>query len=320
MKTIVKFLIATLLAVGSFGTIAQAQTAPSYKKVWWNPNQNGMGTFCDQQTSVTAAGQSTEVMFCSWFHYTPAKQPTFMIFSGALTKDSLGRDVLVAPLVRASGTAPVNFDQTQTLASAAGTMKLTFNSIASATFEYSFDGQSGILSWVPQIFAGDAMALKYTDKVFAVWTGGYPFAVTKTGVTKVVNKTSYTAGALPLFQCALGYPQLADGKVLTQCTNAVATASTPAGTRVVSYINPLTNEHFDYTGTVPSNVVWRAFENNADKPEWAAKARVSGGWYYTPFDAAWVLNFQPDVGTSFAVKAGTFLGDGTIKVMVSYTN
>ena len=162
--------------------------------------------------------------------------------------------------------------------------------------------------------------LKYTDKVIAIWNGGYPYLVNKTGMVKVINKTQYQAGFIPLGICDLGYPQLTDGKVLSRCTNAVATPSTPALTRVISYIDPIKGEMYDFTGTVPTNVVWRSFENNADKPEWGAKARVSDGWYYVLFNSDWILNFQPDSGAVTTVKAGTFLGDGNINILIAYSN
>jgi hypothetical protein len=155
---------------------------------------------------------------------------------------------------------------------------------------------------------------------YVIWTGNYPYQVTKTGVTKVVNKTQFQAGALPLYSCALGLQPLADGKVLTQCRNAIAVNGIPAATLVVTYINRSTGEMLDYSGTVPSNMVWVLSANNADKPEWGAKARVAGGWYYTKYNETSVLRFQSDSGDSFVVKQGTFAADGDIKVIVSYSN
>ncbi len=155
---------------------------------------------------------------------------------------------------------------------------------------------------------------------YAIWTGNYPHIVTKTGVTKVVNKTQFQLGAFPLYNCALGLQPLADGKVLSQCRNAVAVNGIPAGTLVVTYINRVTGEMLDYNGAVPSNMVWVLSTNNADKPEWEAKARVAGGWYYTKYNETSVLRFQSDSGDSFVVKQGTFTTDGDIKTMISYTN
>ena len=312
MKTILKIVTALLCTFVFTG----AQSASlSYKKVWWDPAQNGMGTFCDQQTSVTAGGVSSEILFCAWFHYTPGNQPTFLIFSGTLVKDSLGRDSLSGQLVRASSNQPMGYDPSKFVVTTPGTFTITFNSESSARFVYSFEGQSGTLNWVPQIFAIDATALHYTEKVIAI-KGGYPFMVAKTGAVKVINKTQYLAGFIPLGLCEYGYPQLTDGKVLTRCTNAVATASTPANSRVVSYINPVTGEMFDYTGTVPSNTVWRSVVNNADKPEWGAKARVSDGWFFTPFNATSNLKFQTDTGIITDIQSG---GD-SFNVMDTFSN
>ena len=121
---------------------------------------------------------------------------------------------------------------------------------------------------------------------------------------------------MPLFNCEIASLPLTDGKELTRCTNAVATASTPALTRVVSYVNPVTGEQFDYTGAVPANIVWKSVENNADKPEWSAKARISDGWFFTPFNATSNLRFQADNGTITNIESG---GD-SIQVMVTLNN
>jgi hypothetical protein len=156
----------------------------------------------------------------------------------------------------------------------------------------------------------------YTDKVIAIKDGGYPYMVTKTGAVKVVNKTQYQLGFIPLSICDLGYPQLTDGKVLTRCSNAVATASTPALTRVITYINPVTGENYDYTGTVPANIVWHSVDSNADKPEWSAKARVIDGWFFTPYNATTNLRFQADTGVITNIQSG---GD-PFNVMLTYNN
>jgi hypothetical protein len=312
VKTILK-IVTTLLCAFVFTTAHSASLF--YKKTWWDPNQNGMGTFCDPQTSVTVGGVSSEIIFCAWFHYTPGSQPTFLTFSGTLAKDSLGRDTLSGPLVRTNSSQPMGYDPSRFVVTTPGTFTITFNSETSAKFVYSFEGQSGTLNWVPQIFATDATALHYTEKVISIKVG-YPHMVTKTGTVKVVNKTQYQAGAIPLGICEYGYPQLTDGKVLTRCTNAVATASTPALTRVISYVNPVTGEQFDFTGTVPANIVWRSVENNTNKPEWGAKARVSDGWYFTPANATSNLKFQPDTGAITDIENVV----GSIQVMDTFTN
>ena len=101
--------------------------------------------------------------------------------------------------------------------------------------------------------AADAI-LSYTEKTYALWTGAYPYAVTNTGVTPVVNKTKYTFGARPLSKCAIMDPSFTarmKGKVLTECQASDGTG------RHVLYIDPSKNEIYEYSGTVPTDVVWQ---------------------------------------------------------------
>lgn len=251
MKTSVKLLVAVLCAC--VFTTAHAQ----YKKVWWDPNQNGMGAFLDQQSNITASGFKQEIIFGAWFHYKTTTDATWLAFSCTLAKDSLGRDGCTDVFFAGNGMPPVGYDSKQLRITTVGTMHIVFNSSTSATFdfEYTLPGQArqaGTLNWVPQLFGN---VLSYSDKVIAKGNGGYPHMVTKTGAVKVVNKTQYQAGFLPLFNCELGYPQLTDGRVLTRCSNAVATLSTPARTRVITYIDPIKGELYEYAGTVPANII-----------------------------------------------------------------
>ena len=59
-----KLIVAMLCAFAFTPTHAQ------YGKLWWNPNQNGMGTPIEQQRSVSVTGVMQEVIFGVWFHYT----------------------------------------------------------------------------------------------------------------------------------------------------------------------------------------------------------------------------------------------------------
>ena len=157
MKTILKLVVAALCAF-VFST-AHAQ----YGKLWWNPDQNGMGTPIEQQTRVSAAGIRQEIIFGVWFHYTQTGEPTWLAFSCGLVKDSLGRDGCADVLFQVKGSPPVAYDPNRFQATTVGTMQIVFNSSASATFSYDFTltgqaRQSGVLNWVPQIFAVDATA------------------------------------------------------------------------------------------------------------------------------------------------------------------
>lgn len=180
--------------------------------------------------------------------------------------------------------------------------------------------------------------LHYTEKVYALWTGGYPYAVTKTGVAKVVNTTPYTQGFYPLGNCWLAEKPLADGKVLVDCQDAMTL------NRHLLYIDPTTDQLHEYetapqvwdtTPTTPGRVcgwcniysypagtVWHDVQDyDPAYPTWGPKVKVSDGWYFTPGTATWVLNFQADAtGLVTTVKAGTFAGDGNIALLMSYSN
>lgn len=163
--------------------------------------------------------------------------------------------------------------------------------------------------------------LRYADKTYAIWTYAYPYAVTKTGVTKVVNKTSYpllAGNVYSLSKCWLPEKALADGKVLVNCQEPIG------NTRKVFYIDPTKEEMYDYAGAVPTDIVWHDVTPvNAvlQQPSWGSQAKVTSGWFYTVGTSTWVLWFLDDkTGTSAIVKAGTLQADGNINYMNSYTN
>ncbi|MHB1591989.1 MAG: hypothetical protein ACYCTW_10720 [Sulfuricella sp.] len=150
---------------------------------------------------------------------------------------------------------------------------------------------------------------------------GYPYAVTKTGVTKVVNKTQYTTGYAPLSNCWLMDPSFlsqTNGKVLTDCQDAVG------GGRHVLYIDPTKDELYEYPGTVPTGIIWHdvtPYDLVRHQSGWDSQAQVTDGWYYTPMTGNWVLYFlDNNTGASTTVKAGTFQVDGNIDYLVTYTN
>ena len=106
VKTITKFCLAVFFTVVS--TMASAQ---QYNKLWWDPNQNGMGTPITHQISVLPDGTKQDVIFGVWFHYTPVGDATWLTFTcNPLVKDSLGRDSCTGPLARVRGSQPMGYD------------------------------------------------------------------------------------------------------------------------------------------------------------------------------------------------------------------
>ncbi|MBZ0092147.1 MAG: hypothetical protein K8F27_08000 [Sulfuricellaceae bacterium] len=181
-----------------------------------------------------------------------------------------------------------------------------------------------------------APVLHYTDKVYALWTGAYPFAVTKTSVTMVVNKTSI-AGIAPYINCWMAEKPLPDGKVLADCQDVVTY------NRHLLYIDPTTDELHEYetapqvwdtTPTTPGRVcgwcniysypagtTWLEVQDYDPVHQWDAYAKVADGWFFATDANNTVLNFQSDAtGAVTVVKAGTFSVDGTIMLLVSYSN
>ena len=312
MKKILNFVVVIFLAFCS-GMMTVVHAAQNYSGVWWEPiKNNGMGLFCFQQTEVTVGGVSSEVIFCSWFHYTPSNQSTFMVFSGTLTKDSLGRDVIAASLIRPKGTPPLGYDASQLTYTVPGNVKMTFNNASSATFEYSFDGQAGVLNMIPEVFASDKRVMSYTDKVYTLYVGGYPYAVTKTGVTKVVNKTSFTTGFFPLFNCALYEVPIETGIIPLQCTVA------SDNIRRMFYINPLTEELFQYTGSFAFDSTklhdvgfGTATPYGINVGHSGEYAEVADGIYWGPVRSDQKLRFSPKVANGYDFNTVTIIATGT---------
>ena len=163
------------------------------------------------------------------------------------------------------------------------------------------------------------VVLHYTDKVYALWKYGLPFVVTKTGVTKVVNKTSFPVPSgynYSLNGCELADKPLANGWILTRCWDGATV------TLQTFYIDPNKDEMYDYTGTVPADTVWhRVASIDPVTPTWGAKAKVADGWYFTAFDNSWVLKFQADAtGAVTVIKEGTFAADGNLLLLMTYNN
>lgn len=134
----------------------------------------------------------------------------------------------------------------------------------------------------------------------------YVSLVTKTGITRVANKT--TAAVSPS-DCWIAHIRLTDGKILAKCQDGVTN-----GGRVF-YIDSSNNELRDYTGFVPSGITWLFITlPSTDKPEWGARARVADGWYFTSSNAPRVLKFQNDAGLISTVLEG----DASFRVLRSF--
>jgi hypothetical protein len=142
--------------------------------------------------------------------------------------------------------------------------------------------------------------------------GGSPFLVTKSGITPVVNKTSFTVGVYPLGNCWLAQAALPDGKILASCLDALNLV------RRTLYIDSSKNELYEYSGVVPAEIKWLdTTPFDSLKPEWSAKARVVGGWYHTTSSTTWNILFQNDSGLVSTIHIGDFRSN--VKVLQSYT-
>jgi hypothetical protein len=202
-------------------------------------------------------------------------------------------------------------------------VKLVFANIGAATLTYTVDGKQ--VSKQIERFSFAPEALRYTEKVYVIWTGAYPFYVEKKAdgtytVEKVKNMTQYQ-GTFPLLNCWMYVRAMVDGKVLVSCIAAADNI------RHALYVDPNTQELREYSGKVPAMVAgaldpgWidvQAFDPTT--PAWGRKARVADGWYYAPSGATWTLMFQKDSGQTITVKSGTFSGDGGINAILSYSN
>jgi hypothetical protein len=178
----------------------------------------------------------------------------------------------------------------------------------------------------------NTQALRYTGKVYALWTDKYPFVITRTDAARVKNVTRWNGLGNDLFNCLIANYALSDGKILALCKDLAELKYR------VLYINPLKNEFYEYVGELPANLHYTIRADgfiSADDlgngwgdvqkfdpttPTWGARAQVADGWYFTPNDQAWVLKFQDNAGAVSTLKAGTFEKEGNLFLMISYNN
>ena len=199
---------------------------------------------------------------------------------------------------------------------------------AGNSVHYTLDFKTANLSCTaPKVVSSDGTAcvdavLHYTEKVYAIWTMGYPYAVTKTGVTKVPNHTSWNSSSYyaPLANCGMAldtaYLSQTGGKILVSCQAA------PTGDRHIFYIDPSRNDGlYDYTGPVPAGIVWTYVTPiHTDHLGWGSYVKVSNGYFFVYDYESWVLNFQDNAGIVSTIKAGTFDADGNIDLLAVYSN
>ena len=180
-----------------------------------------------------------------------------------------------------------------------------------------------------------AQVLRYTDKVYALWTDKYPYAVTRTGVTKVKNMTQWNGLGKDLFLCFIANHPLADGKILTLCKDL-------AGLKWhLLYIDPTKDELREYSATPPADLVYVVSPEggilaaglgtswlDVDKPttahpQWNSFAKVSDGYYFVEaFSSGGTIKFIGNDGVVSIVADRDPLvnGNGTIQVMWGYNN
>ena len=143
-------------------------------------------------------------------------------------------------------------------------------------------------------------ALRYSDKVYAIWTGGQLFSVTKTAVTLLTNRTQYTSGGFPLWNCWLPKPTvgiLADGTVRAACQDAITLR------RHYLKVNPIEQAVYEYAGPIPASL---QCTENPDK-SWTC-----------PSNTAWVdVQRQVPVGAPVGSALGTAISDGWFHNLVS---
>lgn len=160
-------------------------------------------------------------------------------------------------------------------------------------------------------------ALRYTDKVVALWTDGYPFVVGLNGSSYVLTRLTNLTGK-QLGSCGAAQKPLTDGHVLVECT----TIGAPQFERMAYSTDLPAGTLSAFAGTVPADISFTAVEQNSTQPVAnTTSAHVVGGWYYADPNARWRMLFRNDSnGAVVVVKEGTFAADGTIKVIRAYSN
>ena len=127
---LVCYLTAVILVLALSGSAAAVTS--NYQEWRWNPSLNGMGW---------NVGQQDGTVFMAWYHYDTARRPTFLYMAG-----TLNNNLVTGTLFRSNGPPPQNYNPSSFGNVAVGNASLRFTGPNSATFSYSFDAQSGIIT------------------------------------------------------------------------------------------------------------------------------------------------------------------------------
>ena len=168
----------------------------------------------------------------------------------------------------------------------------------------------------------------YTDKVYALWTEKYPYAVTKTTVTRVENMT----GRPRIAFCLIANRAELSGIILVLCKDFDAL------TWNVFYIDPLAETLHEYKGALRPDLAFTPTENgnrvyltkdtgwidlglpDQTFPEWLTYAAVENGWYFVTVSNMMSLRFQDRSGITTIVKDGEFWTTGTVRTLSAYSS
>ena len=171
------------------------------------------------------------------------------------------------------------------------------------------------LTYIDQLVNLITPVMPDANKAYAMWDGGFPYVITKTTKVPVQNRTRFE-GNFPFFSCGAlpaGVKQ-DDGSILIRCRAWVD------GQLYVVRLDPATDALYDFTGQVPSDAVFMAYEENSTQPVPGTTAcHANGGWYYADSSTRLQVLFQADAGgTPVVVAIGTFADNGTVGVLRCY--
>lgn len=310
--------LATLAALAFLPATASAYTIDTsvsgiLSGSWLVADESGWGVTVDHQY---------DRMFIRIFTYrSDGKDTRYIVGCQVLDDGCLG------DAYSTSGGRPVTeaWNGAAVTTTKVGTVDIAFTDANNAVLYFNFGGVYGSKRLTRYTFATKPAAslpcskcvtpaLHYTEKVYALWDGGMPFWVTKTGAGRVANKTSIP-GIAPVAECSLAQVPLNDGTVLADCVNGWT------GKQVFVYIDPTDDSIHDYTGGVPAGIVWHYYYGsiNPATPTWWTNLHVSDGWYFNPLSDTGGLYFKSDVTGDITLVREAPTGSNVLLLM-SYTH